>query len=61
MSRKKKESGHKYINIQNTTIFEPVILTGFCTSVIYRDGNNYTNMTIICRISMFTVYYIVKN
>ena len=26
-----------------------------------RDGSYYSNMIIICRISMFTVYYIVKN
>ena len=27
----------------------------------YRDENYYSNMIIVCRISMFTVYYIVKN
>ena len=32
------------INIQNTTIFEPVILTGFCTSLLISfsiNSNDY--------------------
>ena len=42
MSRKttKKEFGPYRVNIQNTTIFEPVILTGFYTS----DNNKHLSI-----------------
>ena len=55
---------HSFININTCLI--PKILSIMYGGVHFkecynRDGAYCSNMIIICRISLFTVYYIVEN